>query len=53
MSRSLVPALAVSALLGAVVAVGAVELFDLGGGKTSTTTVVRGLRGLSVPDLIV
>jgi S1-C subfamily serine protease len=37
MSRSLVPALAVSAVLGAVVAIGAVELFDLGGGKTSTT----------------
>src|SRR3954454_12670176 len=41
MSRSLVPALAVSAVLGALVAVGAVELFDLGGGKTSTTTVVQ------------
>ncbi|HEV8151341.1 MAG TPA: trypsin-like peptidase domain-containing protein [Solirubrobacteraceae bacterium] len=41
MSRSLVPALAVSAVLGAVVAIGAVELFDLGGGKTSTTTVVQ------------
>jgi S1-C subfamily serine protease len=41
MSRSLVPALAVSAVLGAAVAVGAVELFDLGGGKTSTTTVVQ------------
>ena len=41
MSRSLVPALAISAVLGAAVAVGAVELFDLGGGKTSTTTVVQ------------
>src|SRR6187455_1614683 len=41
MSRSLVPAFAASALLGAVVAVGAVELFDLGGGDASTTTVVQ------------
>ena len=41
MSRSLVPALAVSAILGAAVAVGAVELFDLGGGTSSTTTVVQ------------
>jgi S1-C subfamily serine protease len=41
MSRSLVPALAVSAVLGAAVAVGAVELFDLGGGQTKTTTVVQ------------
>jgi len=41
MSRSLVPALAISAVLGVAVAVGVVELFDLGGGKTSTTTVVQ------------
>jgi S1-C subfamily serine protease len=41
MSRSLVPAIAVSAVLGAAVAVGAVEIFDLGGGTSSTTTVVQ------------
>src|SRR5689334_13172994 len=38
-SRSLVPVVLVSTVLGAGVAVGAVALFGLGGG--STTTVVR------------
>src|SRR5829696_1865033 len=41
MTRPLVPALIVSALLGALVAVGAVEVLDLGGDGRTTTTVVQ------------
>src|SRR5829696_6032347 len=41
MTRTLVPALIVSALLGATLAVGAVEVLDLGGDDATTTTVVQ------------
>jgi S1-C subfamily serine protease len=43
MKRSLVPVVLVAALLGAVTAVGTVELLDLGGsgGESRTTTVVQ------------
>src|SRR5215210_3937435 len=41
MTRTLVPALTVSALLGATLAVGAVEVLDLGGDHATTTTVVQ------------
>jgi S1-C subfamily serine protease len=41
MTRTLAPALAVSALLGATLAVGAVEVLDLGGDDATTTTVVQ------------
>jgi hypothetical protein len=51
-SRSLVPVAVVSAALGCAAAVGIVSLFDLGGGHTSTRTVVQQapLQGRAASD---
>jgi S1-C subfamily serine protease len=40
-SKSLVPVAAVSAVIGCAAAVGIVSLFDLGGGHTTTSTVIQ------------
>jgi S1-C subfamily serine protease len=51
-SRSIVPVAVVSAALGCAAAVGIVSLFDLGGGHTSTRTVVQQapLQGRAASD---